>query len=125
MSGVASKASAEGLTAPTLKVTWKYEDPAANNGPSVSGSSFVMTAGEDVNIPVNLGVGELAATGITSAIWNNTDLYGSTVTYSNGVVTLASGSVDYLLGDETQPRTLTITFNDEAATEVTVTLTAE
>ena len=28
MSGVASKASAEGLTAPTLKVTWKYEDPA-------------------------------------------------------------------------------------------------
>jgi len=37
MSGVVSKASAEGLTAPTLKVTWKYEDPAA--GPQVSMTS--------------------------------------------------------------------------------------
>lgn len=37
MSGVASKASAEGLTAPTLKVTWKYEDPSAE--PQVSFST--------------------------------------------------------------------------------------
>lgn len=37
MSGVASKASAERLTAPTLKVTWKYEDPSAE--PQVSFST--------------------------------------------------------------------------------------
>ncbi len=112
-------------TAPSMKVTWSWVDPSANTAPSIANTTITMTEGNDVNIPVSLGTGNLAATGISSAIWNNTDLYGSTVTYANGVVTMASGSVDFLLGDESQPRTLKIKFNDTAETEVTVTLTSE
>jgi hypothetical protein len=119
------KAITSTTTAPSVKVTWSWVDPDANVAPSVTGSSFAMTAGENVSIPVNLGLGTLAATGVASAIWNGDDLYGSTVTYANNVITMASGAVDYLIANPSAPRTLKIVFNDDAHTEVTVEFTTE
>lgn len=45
LTGVASKASAENVSAPTLTVTWKYADPAAaSSAPSLSATKISATA---------------------------------------------------------------------------------
>jgi len=55
MTGAASKASAEGLTAPTLKVTWSWADPAATpTVPTVAKDS--IATGEQVKITLPSGV---------------------------------------------------------------------
>ncbi len=62
IAGAASKAaSAEGLTAPTLKVTWSWTDPAENAAPSIATITYIMMSGTAIDIPVDLGKGDKAA----------------------------------------------------------------
>ena len=79
MSGVASKASAEGLTAPTLKVTWKYEDPSADPGTEVSA---VAASGEnDLLVRLVSGVNADAAK-ISAAKVNGTAVSSENIAVS-------------------------------------------
>ena len=61
LTGVASKASAENVTAPTLTVTWSYSDPAAaatNADPTISNiTTFDKASASDVVITFTLGSG--------------------------------------------------------------------
>ncbi|WP_026520136.1 hypothetical protein [Butyrivibrio sp. FCS006] len=92
MSGVVSKASAEGLTAPTLKVTWKYEDPAEE--PEGTEVSAVAASGEnDLLIRLVSGV-NADASKISAVKVNGTDVdeeniavSGSGNVWLKGVVT--------------------------------------
>ena len=115
-----------GTTAPTISVTWSFAKHVDNAAPSIATTTYTMTAGTDVDINVDLGAGDLAAEGVASVVWNSTDLLAaSSASYSNGVVTIDSAAVDYLLSDDSLPRTIVITFDDEDATEVTITLASE
>lgn len=58
MTGAVSKASAKGLTAPKVKVTWSWTDPAAGTAPAISSiTEFDKSAPEDVVIAFTLGSG--------------------------------------------------------------------
>lgn len=58
IAGAASKASAEGLTAPTLQVTWSWTDPEAATAPVISNiTEFTKSAPENVVITFDLGSG--------------------------------------------------------------------
>ena len=125
LTGAVSNASAEDLTAPTLKVTWKYAD-AADAAPSISKTSYYYTIGSDVNVKVNLGVGSLKATGVQKVTFDKngtiTDLPTTRWSYANGVITFNDSYTTAMNG---QTRTHVITFNDEKHTTVEVTLAPE
>lgn len=61
MSGVASKASSEGLTAPTLKVTWKYEDPSATPSIAISGDYSRASSSNSFTLS---NIGDLTISGL-------------------------------------------------------------
>lgn len=96
---------------------------AKNAAPSISTTTYTYTAGTAVEVPVNLGVGTLAATGVESVSFNNngtvTSLPSTRWSYSNGKVVF-NGDYCGLLNNIT--RVHTITFNDTAKTTVNVTL---
>jgi len=94
MSGVVSKASAEGLTAPTLKVTWKYEDPAEEpeayvsaNTISASSNNVTLTLPDDVTVSA---VVLYKASDLTKAI---ALVSGTSYTVSNGKFTVPSNNL--------------------------------
>lgn len=102
--------------------TYGYYRPA-DAAPSISTTTYTYTPGTAVEVPVNLGVGTLAATGVTSVSFNNsgavTSLPSTRWSYSNGKV-IFNGDYCGLLNNAT--RVHTITFNDAAKTTVNVTL---
>lgn len=102
--------------------TYGYYKPA-DAAPSISTTTYTYTPGTAVEVPVNLGVGTLAATGVTSVSFNNsgtvTSLPSTRWSYSNGKV-IFNGDYCGLLNNAT--RVHTITFNDAAKTTVNVTL---
>ncbi len=125
LSGAVSKASAKDLTAPTLTVTWKYEDPAAtpaDAAPDISQTTYTMAADTAVTINVDLGAGDLAAEGVASIKWGSVDLISRNyASYADGVVTINANCVNILRGKDGS-QTVEITFNDDAATVKNVTL---
>jgi hypothetical protein len=133
MSGVVSKSSAEGLTAPTLKVTWKWEDPAATPtdvAPSATATQAVLEEGQTAAIAVNLGAGEKAATGVAEFVsvkYENDWIAAGSATYENGVITITDiASINVILNEEDEnARKFTIKFDDSDETTVVVTLTAK
>lgn len=126
LTGAVSKASAKDLTAPELTVTWKYEDPAAaptEAAPSIATTSYNMEADTDIEIPVDLGTGDLKATGVSSIKWGAVDLVSkSYATYADNTVTIKANCVNVLLNKPDSSQTITITFDDAASTVKTVTL---
>jgi len=112
-------------TAPSVEVTWSWTDPTANAAPSITTTDFaILERDEEASIDVNLGLGDLAATGITAVNWNGNNLLGSTFTYSDGVLTVGVASVNYAL-DHPDDATYEVVFNDDAETKVSFTLTAK
>ena len=111
--------------APVVELTWKVTDPLANEAPSIAKTAYNITAGTEVKIPIDLGAGEKAATGITKITF---DKGGGTIStmgntyyaFANGVLTIKASYIDSLLS--LASRDLIIEFNDAAATKVTVTL---
>lgn len=118
------KAITSTTTAPTLTVTWSWVDPTANAAPSATATQAVLETGKVANVSVDLGLGDLAATGISSFKVKSTgrDWYAEgAVTYEDGVITIPADYVDYLIGTE-EARLIQIKFNDTAKTVVEVTL---
>lgn len=101
------------------------KQPAA---PSIQGGNeYVMTSGKGVPVQFDLGFGTLAATDITSVTFNNgssvlpTDKYKFDAT--TGKLVFTSALVDTLMASSSfTERAYTITFNDTAKTQLTVTL---
>lgn len=98
-----------------------YKAPVA--APSITTTSYQMTAGTAITIPVNLGSGNLAATGIDAVNYAGSDMVtNGYASYSNGVITVDSSAIDIIIG-QSGNQTLTVVFDDAASTSVNVTLT--
>lgn len=148
---VNNKAIAGDTTAPTIDVTWSwakaaegatpatdevtYTEAPANAAPSIATADQTKTlaAATDVTIPVALGSGNLAASGIKSIIVKHNTKYDflamSLASYSNGKITIPGTTVDKMIARATEflpsnKCVLVITFNDTAETPVEVTLNA-
>ena len=81
-----------------------------------------MVAGQDLVIPVSLGAGDLAATGINTIHCGVNEWYKSAkVTFTDNKVTIPSSMIDYLVSTS-KSYEITILFNDTANTSVTVAL---
>lgn len=132
--------SADNFAVPTVTVTWSYKEHPANGGadmlpenatdeagPSIDDSSLSMTAGQAFEVPVNLGVGSLKATGIASVSFerdgSDVTVGESRYTFADNKITFESSWVDSQLAGFTTSRTYKIVFNDTANTEVTFTIT--
>ncbi len=103
------------------------ENAKSEAAPSIATTTYQMTENQPVVITgVDLGIGDLAATGITSAVWpgDGKDYLGNTITYDEdaGTITMASGTVNYFL-KQTEDQIIKITFNDTASTCVDITFT--
>lgn len=97
----------------------------ANAAPNITNTSQTLVAGTDTSIPLNLGTGSLAATGIQSVVCNGeTFVNGTHYTYTAGATTLTipATMVDYWLGIGVTSTQIIVTFNDTARTPVTVNL---
>ena len=124
------KAITSATTAPSVKVTWSWVDPTANAAPSIATTTYNdvnlgSAEGEDVTIPVDLGRGTLAATGIAGVKRGNDDLAANMYSFDSAtkVLTLSRANVLQWWTDDSV--TLTITFAGETAsapTTVTITL---
>ncbi len=128
LKGAVSEASAEGLTAPTLTVTWSYVDPAAvpaNEAPSIANDAVSVAAGNAATVTVDLGSGELGATDIVSVSFVNASgvtkvmAEGTGYTFDGSTLTILAAAVDAIDGS----RVYTITFDDTAGTTKTFTVT--
>lgn len=111
--------------APVVTLTWKVTDPLANEAPSIAKTAYTITAGTDVKIPIDLGAGEKAATGISKVTFDKgggaISTLGTTYyTFANGILTFKASYIDSM--SSVASRDHVITFNDAAATTVTVTL---
>lgn len=116
--------------------TVKFDDAAATTvqitltlvteyAPSISQTHVIKTSGSPVDVNVDLGAGELAATGIksitfTTASGKVTAVTTSSYTFSDGVLSFTTAYIDSLASIES--RTFTITFDDAAETTVELTL---
>lgn len=113
---------AQAEVAPVVTLTWKVTDPYAKAAPSIAKSEYEYVAGQALAVPVDLGLGDLAATGIASITFKN----GSTVTtlptsrysFSKGKLTFTAEYTNLIGGS----RTHTIKFNDAAGTTLELTL---
>lgn len=132
--------SAEGLAGSDVTVTWSYavraedstaplltENAVSDAAPSITTTSYTLTAGTPLDIAVNLGAGTKIATTVKAA--TNADgsinylSYGDTyVTYdaTSKKVTLTAAMVDACMGSNM--RTLNITFDDSDSTSIPVSL---
>ena len=111
---------------PTVELTWKISDPNANEAPSISKTAFSIAAGTAVQIPVDLGAGDLAATGISKITFvkkgATMDVDAAGYTFANGVLTLKASIIDGVLSAGVDSRDYTIIFDDAAKTQVVFTL---
>lgn len=101
MSGVASKASAEGLTAPTLKVTWKYEDPAETPAtPSIALSGTYSRANDAIEFNIS-NVGDLTIDGIKGYLADGeTEISGS---FASGSWSINAAKTKLVINGTTAP----------------------
>lgn len=119
-----------------LHAVFKFENPAAqpakpeNAAPSIASNAFNYSAANGATISVDLGNGNLAATGISSVKWASSasGTYSaingySTIDFnsSTGILTLPSGLFGGASVGDT--RAIKITFNDTAKTSVILTMT--
>ena len=109
-----------------VNVTLKVNDIA----PSIEVTSYTVTGSQPILIDIDMGSGSLGATGISSITFTNAA--GNTVTVAaknyaiaNGTLELKTTLIDNLLKSGDGTRDYVITLNDKAATQFTVTLTAE
>lgn len=130
--------SANGLAGSNVTVTWSYAvratdssatlldaNAVADAAPSIANTTVTFSKANGVTIPVSLGGGDLAATGITSvAVVRNGSVYPMTAGYSLTGTTLtlttAASIASLAVGEE---RVVRVTFNDTAKTAVNLTVT--
>ncbi|SCW31698.1 hypothetical protein SAMN02910400_00320 [Lachnospiraceae bacterium C10] len=141
MEGAVSNLAVESdTTAPTVNVTWSYAkatdgaeaatdavDYTAQSAPAIATTTYTFSQDHAVEIDVNLGAGNKAATGITSITYNNGSSTLDTSKYSlaDGKLTISAAYINDLIAYNVTDRAYVITFNDSDATTATVTLSAE
>lgn len=112
---------------PQINLTWEIK-PAFAKGPSIATKTYKMTTGKPVEVTVDLGTGNLAATSIASITYSTNanptnTLAADNYTFANGKLTIKADYVTTLCGlSNFTTRDYKITFNDTAKTEVTITL---
>lgn len=106
---------------PSVDLTWTLSK-LTTAAPSVN-STANFTKGTELNIPVDLGSGDLAATKATVTVKGSNGSYAanSAVTYSNSKITVAAGAFSGASAGDT--RTIKVAFNDTAKTTILLTLT--
>ncbi len=128
--------SAEDLAGSDVTVTWSYavraedssadilaENAVSDAAPSITTTSYSLTADTPVEIPVSLGGGTLGATTITKV----TDVSGNAVekgtqwTFANGKLTFTEARVNALLNAKAD-KAYIVHFDDTAKTKINVTL---
>ncbi len=117
--------------APSLNIVYSVkntntEDDDTPTAPSITTKTYKYTSGQALVIPVNLGAGNLAATGINRITYVNasgvsTALATTNWSYANGKITIAESYITALAGANVT-RDYKVTFNDEDATQVVLTL---
>ncbi len=113
--------------APEVELTWKVE-PAKTAAPSIATTSYTMTKGTEVLVPINFGSGDLAATDIASITYKNSSNVETTLATESYSITdknelrFRPSYIDTLIDGGIKTRAFTVTFNDTAKTKVTVTL---
>lgn len=112
--------------APSVEVTWEIKEHKDNAAPSLGTTAVTFSKASGATIPVDLGGGDLGATGIKSIA---TIVNGKAYAWATSDYTLSGSSVkipttasvkDLAVG---QTRTVKVTFADKAATTATFTLT--
>ncbi len=109
---------------PAIKVTWSYAEHSDDAAPSIASTSATQSAkGQDVTFTVNLGGGDLAATGLSGITFvkngETRTLDTSYYTFAEGTLTFKATQVDAL----TAAREYTVKFNDTANSSIKVTVT--
>lgn len=96
----------------------------ADAAPSITTTDYVIDASTAEEVTVSLGSGDLVATGITSITDGGTPVDGANYSFSDPTLTFTADYVDTLIGDGSADvsKELVVTFNDTAATAVTITL---
>jgi hypothetical protein len=134
--------TAKGKTAPALKVTWSYvpsetedeeesTDPGTDPGtdpvaPSIATKTYTYVEGSALEIPVNLGSGDKAATNIaitytTKSGATKTLVEGTNYSFGNSKISFTADQITAIMNGQ-DSRSIKITFNDSASTAVDVTL---
>jgi hypothetical protein len=98
--------------------------------PSISGNEYTMTRGEAVEIDVDLGSGDLKATGVSSITFTRDSGEKATLSTNNysfaeGKIKISSDYILSLINSGIISRDYIITFNNVANTQVKITLNAE
>lgn len=115
---------------PSVQLTWKVEPaaPVVPAAPSIATKEYKMTTGTPVEITVDLGAGDKAATGITEITYDTASATGSKLakdrySFADGKLTISKDYVTTLCGlSGFTSRDFKVIFNDAAKTEVTITL---
>ncbi len=127
--GVTSRVHTITLNDPA-KTQVKVTFAANGNGPSIADKEYIMKKGEEVEVSVDLGTDDLAATGVAEVTFVNGAgvkkvLPTSDYTFADSKLTFSSDYILSLFNGGVTSRTFTITFNDGAKTQISVLLTAE
>lgn len=137
-------AVAADTTAPKITLTWKFEaipetapswtsgitlsdytDAPANAAPSIATTAYTVTATDPLNVTVNLGAGEKAATGISSVVNKGTgsELNSTAYSFSGTTLTFSKDHLGKWVTVGGAARTYVVKFNDTEKTEVELVLT--
>jgi len=128
--------SAEGKTAPALKVTWKYDaaggdTPSGDKTPSIATTDYQYTKNTTLAIDVNMGSGSKKATDISSVSWASSNSQSaewnawakdSKWSYADNKLSLINVLGSLSSGDV---RYIKVVFNDSASTTVILKLTVK
>lgn len=103
------------------KYGWYNDKAATEAAPSIAVTSYKLTADTALEIEVDLGAGELAATDITSVLYGTVALGTDAWSFNNNVLTISSARVNSIISSGTA-KTHTVVFNDTNNTKVDIVL---
>lgn len=103
---------------------------ADDEAPSIGKTAYTMAKDEAITVDVNLGSGSLGATDIKAIKYVNksgaqTTLAADYYTFTDGVLRLKKSYINSLLAGGTTSRVYTVVFNDQASTQIDLSLTAD
>lgn len=115
--------------APTVEVTWSVAEYTEKKAPSIATTSYTLAKDTPIEVAVDLGKGDLAATGISGITFTSSTgaaktLATSSYTLADGKLTFAASYINTLIGVVTSSRVYTVKFKDSASTTVEITLLA-
>lgn len=113
--------------APKVVVTWTAVDPSATAAPSIATTTYNMVADTASTVAYSLGLGDLAATEISSVIWVEgaptlnllSDAQFVVANASSNTFTLTAKSINNMIAAEGDEQTIKVTFDDGTIVNLT------